>query len=75
MKDFFNLMAEKHFALLSGVFLLASVLLGMQSASNMGYIINQKTISMGWMMVIVWALLITLISLAQFVKNAEKDEE
>lgn len=74
MKEFFNLMVDKYFGLLSGVFLLASILLGMQAASNMGYSISQKTISMGWMMVIVWALLITLISLAQFVKNTEKDE-
>lgn len=75
MKEFFNLMVDKYFGLLSGVFLLASILLGMQSASNMGYIISQKTISMGWMMVIVWALFITLISLAQFIKGAEKDED
>lgn len=75
MKEFFNLMVDKYFGLLSGVFLLASILLGMQAASNIGYNISQKTISMGWVMVIVWALLITLISLTQFVKNAEKDED
>ena len=75
MKDFFKLMIDKYFGLLSGVFLLATILLGLQSASNMGYGISQKTISMGWVMVMVWALLITLISLAQFVKNTEKDEE
>jgi TRAP-type C4-dicarboxylate transport system permease small subunit len=74
MKQFFNIVMEKFFALLVGTILLAIIVVGMQIAVNFGSTISQATISMGWMMVAIWMGLITMLCLVQLNKNSENNE-
>lgn len=74
MKQFFNIVMEKYFALLVGTIVLAIIVVGMQIAVNFGSLISQSTISMGWMMVAIWMGLITMLCIVQLNKNSENNE-
>lgn len=74
MQEFKDLMIEKYFGLFSGIILLASLLLGMQIFSNLGFNINQHNINVGWFMVLMWSLVISIVSLIDLIKETEESE-
>lgn len=74
MNQFFKIIMEKFFPFLVGTLVLGIIILGMETASNFGVLIDPKTIAIGWVMVAIWIGLISIFSLLFIIKKSENNE-